>query len=85
MSGQVPSSRRSTTTRHEKLELTDKQEFSLTRLLAQHIGPLAHTIVAREAARTQKLDDLLNTLAAEIDDEPGRKQFLQKAKKLVFS
>jgi hypothetical protein len=48
----------------------------LEKQLALHIGPLAGHLVRRAAARAQDWDQLISRLAAEIDSEPARQQFL---------
>ncbi len=48
----------------------------LERQLAYHIGPLAHLLVKRAAARAQDWEQLVSRLAAEIDSETARQQFV---------
>jgi hypothetical protein len=44
--------------------------------LAQFIGPVAKVLVRRAAARSANIDDLTVRLAAELDSEPHRHQFI---------
>ncbi len=53
-----------------------QQLQSLERQLALHIGPLAGHLVRRAAAHAQDWEQLTSRLAAEIDSEPARQQFL---------
>lgn len=46
--------------------------------LAAAIGPLAKTLIRREAARARSLDDLYDRLAAYIDNAPAKKRFLEQ-------
>lgn len=85
MSGQMPSVGKSMQSHKDNLELPEKQEHALTKLLAQNIGPLAHTIVARELTHAKKIEDLLQRLATEIDGEDSRLEFLSSAKKLLLN
>jgi TIR domain-containing protein len=55
----------------------------LEKQLALHIGPLAGHLVRRAAARTQNWDQLIARLAAEIDAEPARQQFLAACRTLA--
>lgn len=48
----------------------------LERQLAYHIGPLAPHLVKRAAARAQDWEQLVSRLAAEIDSEAARQQFV---------
>jgi hypothetical protein len=48
----------------------------LEKQLAVHIGPLAGHLVRRAAARTQDWEQLIALLAAEIEAQPARQQFL---------
>jgi len=53
----------------------------LERALSQHIGPLARTLVRREAARHREWSALLQALAAQIDKPEDRQRFLAAAGK----
>lgn len=53
----------------------------LERALSQHIGPLARTLVRREAARHQAWNALLQALAQQIDKAEDRQRFLAAAGK----
>jgi class 3 adenylate cyclase len=46
--------------------------------LAAAIGPLAKTLIRREAARARSLDDLYDRLATYIDNAPAKKRFLEQ-------
>jgi hypothetical protein len=54
----------------------------LEKQLALHIGPLAGHLVRRAAARAQDWDQLIARLAAEIDADPARQQFLTACRTL---
>lgn len=54
----------------------------LERLLSQHIGPLARTLVRREAKRLTQWDSLVNALAQQIDKSEDRKAFVAAATKI---
>jgi len=59
----------------QQLQLVERQ-------LALHIGPLAAHLVRHAAARAQDWDQLITLLAAEIDAEPARQQFLAACRTL---
>ena len=59
----------------QQLQLVERQ-------LALHIGPLAAHLVRHAAARAQDWDQLITRLAAEIDAEPARQQFLAACRTL---
>jgi hypothetical protein len=44
--------------------------------LADHVGPVARVLVRRAAARAATLADVVERLAAEIDPEPARREFI---------
>lgn len=54
----------------------------LERMLSQHIGPLARTLVRREAKRLTQWDLLVNALAQQIDKLEDRKAFVAAATKI---
>jgi serine/threonine protein kinase len=54
----------------------------LERALSQHIGPLARTLVRREAAKHQDWNALVQALAQDIDKAADRQRFLAAAGKL---
>ena len=54
----------------------------LERQLAYHIGPLAHHLVKRAAARAQDWEQLIARLASEIDSDAARQQFLNSCHNL---
>ncbi len=83
--GQPSSSRKSAASRHSLPELSEKQEYALKNLLANNLGPFAHTMVSRELSQARSLEELLRALAAEIDTESARLKFLSAAKKLLLS
>jgi hypothetical protein len=64
---------------------SSRQHFSphtlqaLQRNLAEHIGPLAAYLVNRAAVAAQDRDQLIETLAAEIDSPAGRRQFIESS------
>jgi hypothetical protein len=62
--------------------LSAQQLQSLERHLAHHIGPLAHHLVRRAAARAQDWEHLVGGLAAEIDSDPARAQFISACRML---
>jgi serine/threonine-protein kinase len=45
--------------------------------LARHLGPIAKLLVARAAARATGLDDLCRLLAAELESDHQRSEFLK--------
>jgi hypothetical protein len=47
--------------------------------LAQHVGPIAHALVQRAARRSASRAELIESLAAEIDDPAARKEFVAAA------
>ncbi len=54
----------------------------LERALSQHIGPLARTLVRREAAKHQEWSALLQALAQQIDKPEDRQRFMAAAAKV---
>lgn len=52
------------------------------RELAGHVGPVARVLVARAVRRVAGVDELASTLAAEIDDVPARRRFLEFCRSL---
>jgi len=54
----------------------------LERALSQHIGPLARTLVRREAAKHQDWNALVQALAQDIDKAADRQRFVAAAGKL---
>lgn len=58
-----------------------EQQLFLERLLSQHIGPLAKTLVRKEADRQLQWDDLVQALAREIDQAKDRGKFVAAASK----
>ena len=59
----------------ELLEMFDRE-------LAQHVGPIAHALVRRAAQRAKDPSQLIELLAAEIDDAEGRADFVAAVRKL---
>jgi len=47
--------------------------------LAEVIGPLAHLLVKKAAAKTDSLEELCHNLAGEIKDDKSRRTFLHKS------
>jgi serine/threonine-protein kinase len=45
--------------------------------LAAHIGPVAEVLVKRAAKRSASADELIATVAREIEDESDRAKFLR--------
>lgn len=61
---------------------TADQQAALERALSQHIGPLAKTIVRKEAGRQTDWNTLLQALAQHIDTTAERTAFLGAASKI---
>ena len=59
------------------LSLTPAELQFLERQLAYHIGPVATLLIKRAAARAADREQLSALLAAELDSEPARKQFIE--------
>lgn len=57
------------------LDVTEME--SLERRMARYIGPIAKVIVKRAAAKATTRDELTHLLAAELDAEAARTEFLQ--------
>jgi hypothetical protein len=53
---------------------------SLEKLLAYHIGPLAAHLVRRAASKAQDWEELVRRLAAEIDSDAARAQFVSASR-----
>ena len=53
---------------------------SVSRELAAYIGPIAKVVVKRAADRCSSVEELYACVAAEIDSERDRSQFLAKKK-----
>ena len=66
-----------------RVNLSPEQLQSLERQLAHHIGPLAHHLVKRAAATAQDWEQLVEPLAAEIDSDPARAQFISACRTLA--
>jgi serine/threonine protein kinase len=62
-----------------------EQQTLLERALSRHIGPLAKTLVRKEAARQAHWSDLLQALAQHIDKPGDRATFLSEAGKFQNS
>jgi hypothetical protein len=62
--------------------LSPQRLQSLEKQLAHHIGPLAHHLVKRAAATAQDWGHLVDCLAAEIDSDPERAQFISACRML---
>ena len=62
-----------------------EQQALLERALSRHIGPLAKTLVRKEAARQAHWGDLLQALARHIDKPGDRTTFLGDAGKIQNS
>jgi hypothetical protein len=58
-------------------------QTQLERALSQHIGPLAKTLVRKEAARQPHWNALLQALAQQVDDDHDRAQFLSAANRIA--
>jgi serine/threonine-protein kinase len=54
----------------------------LTQALAPYLGPIAKVLVTRAARRAQSMNELRETLAAEIPSPDDRRQFLQRVRSL---
>jgi serine/threonine protein kinase len=61
--------------------LSAEAQAFLEQALSQYIGPLARTLVRKEAARTHDSNVLLEALAQHIDQSSDRKKFLAAAAK----
>ncbi len=72
------SNRRSNTSGVPNFELEP-----LERALNQHIGPLARTLVRREAAKHREWAALLQALAQQIDKPEDRQRFMAAGVKLA--
>lgn len=59
------------------LSLSAAELQFLERQLAYHIGPVAPLLVKRAAARATDREQLSALLAAELDSEPARRQFIE--------
>jgi hypothetical protein len=59
-----------------------QQLQSLERQLAHHIGPLAQHLVRRTAAQAPDWERLIGRLAAEIDSDAARQQFINTCRTL---
>jgi hypothetical protein len=59
-----------------------QQLQSLERQLADHIGPLAQHLVKRAAAQAPDWERLIGRLAAEIDSDAARQQFINTCRTL---
>jgi serine/threonine protein kinase len=57
-----------------------EQQALLERALMQHIGPLAKTLVRKEAARQISLEALVQALALQIDKPDDRQKFLNASR-----
>ena len=51
--------------------------------LAAHVGPVARYMVRRASTQAIELAELVRLLAAEIDSEPGRREFLDSCQVLI--
>ncbi len=58
---------------------------AIERQLAHHIGPLAQHLVRRAAGRCQDLGQLIELLAAEVEPEAARRQFVSACQGLRVS
>jgi len=58
-------------------------QAQLERALSQHIGPLAKTLVRKEAARQPHWNALLQALAQQVDGAEDRAQFLSAANRIA--
>ena len=57
--------------------LTPAELQFLERQLAYHIGPVARLLVKRAAANALDREQLMTQLAAELDSESARRQFIK--------
>jgi hypothetical protein len=57
-------------------------QAQLERALSQHIGPLAKTLVRREAGRQPAFKNLVQALAQHIDKADDRAKFVAAVQKL---
>ena len=65
-----------------ELDLAPELLQMFDRELAQHVGPIAHALVRRAAQRAKDPSQLIELLAAEIDDAEGRADFVAAVRKL---
>jgi hypothetical protein len=63
--------------------LTAAELQLLERNLAYHIGPMARLLVKRAAANAIDREQLTRQLAAELDSEPARRQFIDACRALA--
>jgi serine/threonine protein kinase len=63
--------------------LSADQVSAIEKALSQHIGPLARTLVRKEAARHPHASAVLQALAKHIDREADQVKFLQVANKVL--
>ena len=63
--------------------LTQAELQFLERHLAYHVGPVARLLVKRAAANALDRDQLLTQLAAQLDSESARRQFLNTCRSLT--
>jgi hypothetical protein len=57
--------------------LTTADQQLLERHLAEHIGPVAKILVSRAAGRSPDWEQLVLTLAAEVESERARRKFVE--------
>ena len=65
-----------------ELDLAPELLQMFDRELAQHVGPIAHALVRRAAQRATDRAQLIELLAAEIDDVEGRSDFIAAVRTL---
>jgi TIR domain len=83
----APLAAQSTTTRIPRVDTAVTGPFSqpdalqrICRELSSYIGPVAEVIVKRAAKKCSTSEDLITTVAREIDDETERARFLRASK-----
>ena len=59
------------------LTLSPAEMEALEKRLAQHVGPVARYLVKQAAAKATDREQLLALLAAEVESDPARRQFLE--------
>ncbi|MGA8706944.1 MAG: toll/interleukin-1 receptor domain-containing protein [Steroidobacteraceae bacterium] len=64
------------------VRFTEAELRAIERELAAHVGPVARYMVRRASTQAIELAELVRLLAAEIDSEPGRREFLDSCQVL---
>ena len=67
------------------LNLSHAEIEALERRLAQHVGPVARYLVKQAAAKASDREQLTALLAAEVESDPARRQFLEACRAAAVS